>query len=183
MDSERNTDDSGKADSDTLVTPESSQSVMLHVTFDKPLATVCQGSGEENGPTGEPEPERRKEQSEPADATINISVGPSSMEVNKPSVAATGKGTGIRRRRRRKSRRVRWVQNRSRRNQNSDDRQSQSDSDMSIIVEIDEEVSAGDHSRGGRKKAAKCLPPSWAGRLRPRNINRRRKSQYRRKNK
>ncbi|CAH1731382.1 unnamed protein product [Aphis gossypii] len=181
MDSERNTDDAGKADGDTIVTPESSLSVMLHFTFDKPLATVYPRSGEEDGPTGEPEPERRQEQSEPADATVNISVGPSSMEVDKPSAAAAGEGTGIRRRRRRKSRRVRWVRNRSQRNQNSDDRQSQSDSDMSVIVEIDEKVSAGDHSRGGRKTTAKCLPSSWAGRLRSRNINRRRKSQYRRK--
>lgn len=179
MDSVRNTDDVGKAAGDAIVTPEASLSVMLHVTFDEPLATVCPGSAEEDGPAGEPEPERQ-EQPEPADATVNISVGPSSAEVDKP-LAAAGNGTGIRRRRGRKSRRARRVRSRSRRNQNSDDRQSQTDSDMSVIVEIGDEVSAGDHGGGGRKTTAKCLPPSWAGRLRSRDINRRMKSQYRRK--
>jgi len=176
MDGKRNTHDAGKATGDVIVTAETSLSVPLHVTFDEPLATVCPDSAEEDSPTIEPEPEWQ-EQPEPADATVNTSVQPSLVVVKPSTVASNGTRS---RRRSRKSKCTRRIRSRSRRNRKSDDQQSQRDSDLSVTVQIAEEVSAGDHICGVRKTTG-CLPLQ-TDRPRPRSINRRRKSQYRRKN-
>jgi len=136
----------------TIITAEPSISAPLHVTFDEPLATVCQEI-EEGEVVTDSEPELQ-EQTEPIAAVIT-SVLPSPMAVDKPSTAVVGNpsmGTGDRRRsrsrsgqRRRRRSHASRIRSRSRLN-----RRYYSDQ---LTMQITEEEPTSDHRRSSGHKS------------------------------